>query len=206
MTPYVRMDRWYAKSKTIVDVDQNATLEVGDLVFLPDETDGRLPGIYRYDGTNYIFKFGITKSLLKEPKVTVSGITSIVSPEDGEVRQVTSVLPVIRHYVFNTSAINGLSADDGTVGKWNILSDTKVSDYTKIVFDSHYGKDTTFDLSTVSNITEPADLSNKIALNAGAKQSFKLNNIDVDITIISSTEFTLHNPVYTGATLELETI
>lgn len=73
------------------------------------DRDGNLFELYNAD---------IGGGLLKEPVDDIAELKAISTPVDGEMRQIVNELPKVVHYVFNSSATEGITPDDNTTGKW----------------------------------------------------------------------------------------
>jgi hypothetical protein len=73
-------------------------------------------------GESHVGGGGGNFSLLKAPQVDLTAIKAIEAPENGEMRQDLSKLPLLYYYCFNTGATTGEEADDGTTGRWNLFA------------------------------------------------------------------------------------
>ena len=73
-------------------------------------------------GESHVGGGGGNFSLLKAPMATLADIQAIEAPEDGEMRQNLDGFPYLIYYCFNTNSPSGLTADDGTTGFWNKIS------------------------------------------------------------------------------------
>ena len=66
--------------------------------------------------------------IAKNPVATMTDLTAIETPANGETRQVESFLPDIVSYTFNTAnTTDGVAAGDGTAGRWT-TSDNSIDD------------------------------------------------------------------------------
>jgi hypothetical protein len=122
-------------------------------------------------------------SKLKEPVENLTDLKGIESPEDGEIRQELSTLPIITLWAFNATADSGEEADDGTVGYWNKLESSSKRKTESITADTIAEVDTDYTVDTSGgdvtiSVTAPID-----SLNVG--KFFSVSKSTADKNIVS---------------------
>ena len=154
---------------------------------------------------------GATVGIMNAPVANIVALKEVPNPHDGEVRQVLEKIigsnPKVVFYVFNTIATEGIPADDGTSGRWNLLGEDN-SDYTRIISTVYIPASTILDLDSLPTgvtKTKPTDPLDTIALDASIEQTYLLNRQEVGLTVISPTQFTLDKSLHLGSYLELQT-
>jgi len=132
-------------------------------------------------GESQVGSAGSVYALLKAPVADTTELKAIEAPEDGEVRQLTDLLPNTTFYIFNTSATTGIPADDGTTGNWNILegggkieAESKTADFTGVA-----GKNYLCDSSAgaITATIEAQTVNNKNKMIAFKKTDNSINNV-----------------------------
>jgi len=122
----------YFSERKVIPAALNGYIKVGGFVGRKDASNLQATNVYPV----YTSKFGeinigggesLSTELLKTPVADLTALKALVNPLDGEVRQITSELPSVVFYTFNTAATTGETADDGTTGFWNILEGSVVS-------------------------------------------------------------------------------
>ena len=173
-------------SEKIPNLSDNGLFFIGGILVKKSATDLTDPNkarvIYASKlGESQVGSAGSVYALLKAPVSDTTELKAIEAPEDGEVRQLTDLLPNTTFYIFNTGATTGIAPDDGTTGNWNILegggkieAESKTADFT-----GEAGKNYLCDSSTgaITATIEAQTVNNKNKMIAFKKVDNSINNI-----------------------------